>query len=207
MEQMNNDPVTGVSEGGCATICGILSRRQVLVGGAAVILSSIVAAGCDASGSNAADSQATATTASTDNVLVKVGEMLEGTSFDFTLPNGRTPAILVHLPDGDFVAYTSLCTHQMCTVVYLPAKAAFRCPCHGSTFSVADGSLIHGPATSGLFKLAIEVDKAGGMVRYTDKNWNLLLFAAKMVINDLDIVDFRGYNIRMNPYRRGRVWR
>ncbi len=44
-------------------------------------------------------------------------------------------------------------------------------------------------------------------VRYTDKNWNLLLFAAKMVINDLDIVDFGDYNTRMNPYRRGRVWR
>ncbi len=53
MGQPNNEPVAKVQEEVCATVCGSLSRRDVLAGGVAI--ASMVAVGCDAGGSNAAD--------------------------------------------------------------------------------------------------------------------------------------------------------
>jgi Rieske Fe-S protein len=37
------------------------------------------------------------------------------------------------------------------------AAAAFDCPCHGSTFSVADGTPVAGPATRPLAPVRIAV--------------------------------------------------
>jgi Rieske Fe-S protein len=43
--------------------------------------------------------------------------------------------------------------------MFVSGSNGFHCPCHGSTFA-ADGSLISGPATSGLHAVAIRVDGA-----------------------------------------------
>ena len=50
---------------------------------------------------------------------------------------------------GTFKAFSSTCTHQGCTVTKV-ADGTIDCPCHGSTFSVEDGSVQGGPAPSPL---------------------------------------------------------
>jgi Rieske Fe-S protein len=50
---------------------------------------------------------------------------------------------------GDFKAYTAVCTHQGCTVGKVE-DGQIVCPCHGSHFSIEDGSPVSGPAKSPL---------------------------------------------------------
>ncbi len=58
---------------------------------------------------------------------------------------------------GQFKAFSAICTHQGCTVNAV-TDGAITCPCHGSSFAVADGSVITGPARKPLPARAVKVD-------------------------------------------------
>lgn len=57
---------------------------------------------------------------------------------------------------GSFEAFTAVCTHQGCTVSSV-SGGTINCPCHGSKFSIANGSVMHGPAASPLAPVSIKV--------------------------------------------------
>jgi Rieske Fe-S protein len=46
---------------------------------------------------------------------------------------------------GEFKAFSSTCTHKGCPVSEI-AGGSINCNCHGSKFSIADGSVVNGPA-------------------------------------------------------------
>ncbi|MFI0240687.1 Rieske (2Fe-2S) protein [Streptomyces sp. NPDC016845] len=46
---------------------------------------------------------------------------------------------------GDFKAFSAVCTHQGCTVNAV-SDGTIDCPCHGSKFKIADASVAGGPA-------------------------------------------------------------
>jgi cytochrome b6-f complex iron-sulfur subunit len=78
-----------------------------------------------------------------------------------TFKDSGNPAVLVHLDNGDFVAYSAVCTHQGCTVAYKDGNLA--CPCHGSVFDPAKGAkVVAGPAPSPLPEIPVKVE--GGEV-------------------------------------------
>jgi len=58
---------------------------------------------------------------------------------------------------GQFKGFSAICTHQGCTVNAV-ADGAIKCPCHGSSFAVADGSVVTGPARKPLPPRAVKVD-------------------------------------------------
>lgn len=57
--------------------------------------------------------------------------------------------IVANTGGGNYVALSSICTHEGCTVDYSSGAGKFVCPCHGSSFTTS-GSVVTGPATSPL---------------------------------------------------------
>jgi Rieske Fe-S protein len=47
---------------------------------------------------------------------------------------------------GQFKAFSATCTHQGCQVATVQA-GTIHCPCHGSQYSIVDGSVKVGPST------------------------------------------------------------
>jgi ubiquinol-cytochrome c reductase iron-sulfur subunit len=78
--------------------------------------------------------------------------------------------LLIHLADGDFAAYSKICTHAGCPVgLYDPVANQLFCPCHQSVFDVTDDAApIAGPATRPLPRLPIEIDDDGYLVAISD---------------------------------------
>lgn len=64
---------------------------------------------------------------------------------------------------GEFTAYSAVCPHQGCLVSSV-ADATITCRCHGSEFKLADGSVIQGPAATGLAEQKVVDD--GGTLRF-----------------------------------------
>ncbi|WP_159807500.1 cytochrome bc1 complex Rieske iron-sulfur subunit [Cellulomonas citrea] len=71
--------------------------------------------------------------------------------------------------DG-IVAYSKICTHVGCPVaLYEQQTHHLLCPCHQSTFDVADGAkVVFGPAKRALPQLPITVDSDGYLVASSD---------------------------------------
>jgi Rieske Fe-S protein len=57
---------------------------------------------------------------------------------------------------GSFAAFTAVCTHLGCTVSSV-SGGTINCPCHGSKFSISNGSVVAGPAPSALAPVSIKV--------------------------------------------------
>lgn len=57
--------------------------------------------------------------------------------------------------EGEFRAFTATCTHEGCLVATV--TDTINCTCHGSTYAVADGSVVAGPAPAPLAERAITV--------------------------------------------------
>jgi Rieske Fe-S protein len=63
--------------------------------------------------------------------------------------------VITQPTEGDFKAFSAVCTHQNCVVAGV--DQTINCTCHGSSFSIEDGSVEGGPAPSALEAVAIEV--------------------------------------------------
>lgn len=57
---------------------------------------------------------------------------------------------------GSFKGFSAVCTHMGCTVATV-SDGVISCPCHGSAFSAADGSVMNGPATRPLPAVPVAV--------------------------------------------------
>jgi len=67
----------------------------------------------------------------------------------------RQRCIVAHHPTG-MLALSDECTHQKCTVGYVPERQVISCPCHGAQFSTT-GAVLAGPAPRPLDRFAITV--------------------------------------------------
>ncbi len=85
----------------------------------------------------------------------KVGEVSERFKDEFRVWIERTP--------DKVIAIQAICTHLGCTPRWLPLESKFKCPCHGSGFTI-DGINFEGPAPRPLERLAIRLDDEGFLV-------------------------------------------
>jgi Rieske Fe-S protein len=92
--------------------------------------------------------------ASGGQTIAQTSEVAPGSALKFR--DSGSPAVLVHLDSGEFVAYSAICTHQGCTVAYNNGQLV--CPCHGSVFDPANGAqVVAGPAPRPLPEIPVEV--------------------------------------------------
>ena len=64
--------------------------------------------------------------------------------------------VLTQPTSGVVNAFTAICTHAGCTVSSV-SGGTINCPCHGSRFHIADGSVANGPAQQPLAAVPIHV--------------------------------------------------
>jgi Rieske Fe-S protein len=113
------------------------------------------------SGGGGSDKGSKAASSSNEAAIASESDVAPGGAVTFK--DAGSPAVLVRLESGDFVAYSAVCTHQGCTVAY--KKGQLACPCHGSVFDPAEGAaVIAGPAPKPLPKIPVKV-QGGDIVR------------------------------------------
>ena len=65
-------------------------------------------------------------------------------------------AVITQPKKGEFKAFSAICTHMGCLVDSI--TTTINCPCHGSKYSIADGSVVNPPAPKPLPPKTIKVD-------------------------------------------------
>lgn len=100
--------------------------------------------------------------------VAKAKALNTGQPVSFTYPDPSSPCALIKTgrpvaggvgPEGDIVAYSTLCTHMGCPVSYDPAAGTFKCPCHFSIFDPEhDGQQVCGQATENLPRIELDYD-------------------------------------------------
>ncbi|WP_436959013.1 Rieske (2Fe-2S) protein [Streptomyces sp. SudanB182_2057] len=128
-------------------------RRSVVAAvGAAGLAAALTACG---SGDDSAGAGAATTGAAPEGggtALARTADIPEGGGKVF-----EDRGVVVTQPTaGTYKAFSAECTHQGCAVGSV-ANGTIVCPCHGSEFSAADGSVRKGPATKGLAPARITV--------------------------------------------------
>ncbi|MFJ5831362.1 Rieske (2Fe-2S) protein [Streptomyces sp. NPDC093089] len=84
---------------------------------------------------------ATSTTGGAGPALAKTSDIPVGGGTVFSAEK-----VVVTQPEaGEFKAFSAVCTHQGCLVNKV-ADGTIDCPCHGSKYRIADGSVAAGPA-------------------------------------------------------------
>jgi len=140
---------------------GPTGRRTVLRG-VAVIGAGAALTACGGTGST--DSSPTTDQSDKDGGLesTPAGTSL-GKATDVPVGSGKIYAnqkIVVTQPTaGDFKAFSAVCTHQGCIVNSI-VKSEIHCACHGSAYSIKDGSVVNGPATKALASQSV-TDESG----------------------------------------------
>nr|WP_198346551.1 Rieske (2Fe-2S) protein [Nocardioides sp. MAH-18] len=85
---------------------------------------------------------------------------------DLPVGGGRVVAaeeVVVTQPErGRIMCFSAVCTHRGCVVSDVE-DGTINCGCHGSRFSVADGTVVSGPASTAL--PTVEITVRDGVVR------------------------------------------
>ncbi|MEU9012551.1 Rieske (2Fe-2S) protein [Streptomyces sp. NPDC048479] len=137
-----------------------VARRTVVaaVGGAGLAVALTACGGSDDGGQTVGEKPAGGEAGGdvAGKVLAKTTDIPEG--------GGKVigDVVVTQPKPGEFKAFSSKCTHQGCAVKDV-SNGAIHCPCHGSQFDAADGSVKTGPATSPLPAASITVD--GGSIK------------------------------------------
>jgi len=130
-----------------------ITRRQTMTGAAAAGIGIPLLAACG-----------TGTGSTATEPTAKAGQAL-GPASDVPVGGGTIypdQKIVVTQPtQGEFKGFSAVCTHQGCLVANVDG-GTINCNCHGSEFSIKDGAVARGPATSPLPTVNVQVQ--GGQV-------------------------------------------
>ena len=132
------------------------SRRAVLLAAAAAI--SAVGAIVGACGRS--DTRPEAVAAPSSAAGDGCGQAIARTS-DIPVGGGAVfpdrRVVVTRPAPGEFRGFGIVCTHDGCELDRV-ADGTINCPCHGSRYSITDGSVVQGPARTGLRRETVAVE-------------------------------------------------
>jgi len=135
------------------------SRRAVVAGIAGVPLLAACGADDEPSGSGGTGGDNGSSPESSPSGGAGAGGL--AAKADIPMGSGKifpSEKVVVTQPAADeFKAFSAVCTHQGCVVSSLEGKE-INCKCHGSKFSIEDGSVINGPAEKPLEELEVTAE-------------------------------------------------
>lgn len=147
---------------------GIINRREALrlLGGtlSAVALGTLVSCAPEADTEISADFNPTEV--ATPDDLTKDGDYTETEVGGFpVIVLSSTQPVAGSIAKGNLylTAFSRVCKHNGCTV-NAPEGGVFVCPCHGSRYSRADGSVVQGPAEAALAQYRLRLESDGSVV-------------------------------------------
>lgn len=76
-------------------------------------------------------------------VVGAASEIPPGTGKNFKF--GSTPAVITHTKDGEFHAFSAICSHLGCTVQFREDRQQIWCACHGGCYDPSTGKNVSGP--------------------------------------------------------------
>ncbi len=155
---MTSRPVSGIN------------RRRTITGAAAVAAGLPVLAACgeddagsatDTSGDTSGKDTGSASPSPSDSSSSPAAAEPLATTADVPVGGcfvaAAAKVVITQPTDGDFRAFSATCTHQGCAVSS-SKDGVIPCNCHGSQFSIEDGSVLEGPASAALEAVEITVD-------------------------------------------------
>jgi nitrite reductase/ring-hydroxylating ferredoxin subunit len=135
-----------------------LSRRHALTGAAGLGLGLPLLAACGGGSEGSGSAASSGPPAS--GVLGPASRVPVGGGAVFA----DAKVVVTQPTEGDFRGFSAICTHQGCPVTKV-SEGTINCTCHGSAFSIEDGSVQSGPATRPLGE--VEVTVADGEISVT----------------------------------------
>ncbi len=146
-----------------------VGRRQFLRGGATAAVGSVaVTMGA------AREASATPALARINYPSIRLANLKDlkiDQPVDIAYPDDASPGALLKLgkavdggvgPDGDVVAFSTLCPHKGFPLAYVAVDKSFNCPGHYSRFDCERGGMqIWGQATQNLAQFRLRVDDKG----------------------------------------------
>jgi Rieske Fe-S protein len=87
-----------------------------------------------------------------DTVAAKANELAANSAKIFRM--GNRPGILVRTADGDYRAFSAVCTHLNCTVQYRQREHDVWCACHNGVYNLS-GAVVSGPPPKPLEKFEV----------------------------------------------------
>jgi len=153
-------------------VCPTVHRRCLLAGGAGAAMA-VLLAGCGDGSSTGDPTGAASSTgggetggddptdsgnggASGGSELGAAADVAVGAGVIFT----DQKVVVTQPTEGDFKAFDTTCTHAGCPVASV--TDTINCDCHGSQFSIEDGSVVGGPAPEPLAPKNVTVE--GGKI-------------------------------------------
>lgn len=153
---------------GCKALVDV-GRRRFLSGGTAAAAGAAAAVVVGRTAKAASPSGAGI--AYPTNRLANISELKANEPLEIAYPDAESPGVLVKLgtpveggvgPDGDVVAYSTLCPHKGFALHYAAADRSLNCPGHYSRFDCEKGGQqIWGQATQNLAQFELTVDAKG----------------------------------------------
>src|SRR5262249_41367105 len=94
----------------------------------------------------------------TPTPIVRADRVPEGTAHYFNYPETEDQAVLLHLPGGEFVAFSQKCTHLSCAVYYQPEQQRLSGPCPEGVLDARRGEPTAGPPQRRLPQIPLRRD-------------------------------------------------
>jgi nitrite reductase/ring-hydroxylating ferredoxin subunit len=136
----------------------VVSRRTVIAAAGIGVAAGVGAAACGRAPDAPATSPGPTAAPETGRPVALAADIPVGGGRIF--PDARV--VVTQPTPGEFHGFGIVCTHDSCELTSV-SGGTINCPCHGSRYAITDGSVVRGPAITGLRVERIAVD-AGRVV-------------------------------------------